>query len=154
MTKNTYRRREPSAGRAAHLRRALQRSSATPVQQPAATRPERASHRAACRAAATLQATRQRDQRVPPGRMNHSMNPQVKPPPGILERYRHEKIRAVVSALDELIVDLDATIVVEDEDLQADACRCAAVGGNHLPGEFDDVAKTVCVVPRLEGEFP
>src|SRR5215475_8525647 len=66
----------------------------------------------------------------------------------------HEKIRAVVSALDELIVGLDAAILVEDEDLQAGSYRCAAVGGNHLPSEFDDVAKTVCVVPRLEGELP
>src|SRR5215468_12118073 len=66
----------------------------------------------------------------------------------------HMRIRAVVSGLDELIVGLDAAILVEDEDLQAGACRCAAVGGNHLPGEFDDVAKTVCVVLRLEGEVP
>jgi hypothetical protein len=60
----------------------------------------------------------------------------------------------VVSALDELIVGLDAVILVEDEDLRAGACRCAAVGGSDLPGEVDDVAKTASAVPRLEGEFP
>src|SRR5262249_6667442 len=60
--------------------------------------------------------------------------------------------RTGVSALDELIVGLDAAILVEDENLQAGACRCAAVGGNHLPGELDDVAETVCVLSRLEGE--
>ena len=66
----------------------------------------------------------------------------------------HKKSRARVSALDELIVGLDAAILVEDEDLQAGACHCAAVGGNHLPGELDNVAKTVCVISRLEAEFP
>jgi NAD(P)-dependent dehydrogenase (short-subunit alcohol dehydrogenase family) len=41
-----------------------------------------------------------------------------------------------VSALDELIVGPDAAVLVEDEDLQAGACRLTAAGGGIKPGTF------------------
>ena len=72
----------------AHLRRALQRPPTAPIPPPAATRPGRASHRIARRARATPEGARRHHQRVPPGRVNHSMNPQIRHHHGILERYR------------------------------------------------------------------
>src|SRR5215831_10719078 len=58
------------------------------------------------------------------------------------------------SALDELVVGLDAAVLVQDEDLQAGAGHVAATGGDHFPVEFDDVVEAACVVPRHEGERP
>lgn len=59
-----------------------------------------------------------------------------------------------MSALDELIVGFDAAVLADHQDLQAGACHRAAADGNHFPVEFDNVVKTICVVPCLEGETP
>src|SRR5260370_35425536 len=64
------------------------------------------------------------------------------------------RAEAVVSALNELIVGHDAALLVEDEDLQADACHFTAAGRDHFPVEFDDIAEAVGVVPKLERESP
>jgi DNA-binding PadR family transcriptional regulator len=65
--------------------------------------------------------------------------------PGVWHRFR-----ARSSALDELVIGLDAAVLVQDEDLQAGACHLAAVGRDHLPVECDHVAEAVRVVPRPE----
>jgi hypothetical protein len=83
--------RESSAGSAAGLHQALQRAPAAPVPIPAATRPERAGPRAARRAGAAQEGTRRRHQRVPPGRVNDLVNPQVKHHHDLLERYRETR---------------------------------------------------------------
>src|SRR5262249_37125578 len=61
---------------------------------------------------------------------------------------------AARSALDELVVGLDAAVLVEDEAPQAGACHAAAAGRNHVPVELDHVVEAVGVVPRLEDELP
>jgi hypothetical protein len=57
------------------------------------------------------------------------------------------------SAFDELVVRLDAVVIVKNENLQTRARRLATADGEHIPGEFDDVAEAAGVVARLEGEF-
>src|SRR5262245_33314391 len=66
----------------------------------------------------------------------------------------HEKIRAVVSALDELIVGLDAAILVEDEDLQAGSCRCAAVGGTISQVNLTTLPRRSALSRDLKVNFP
>jgi hypothetical protein len=57
----------------------------------------------------------------------------------------------VRSALDELVVALDATVGSEDEELDA---HRLAVSGDHLPVELDDVGDALDVVSSPEAERP
>jgi hypothetical protein len=59
----------------------------------------------------------------------------------------------VRSALDELVVALDATVGSEDEELEPDAHRLAG-SGDHLPVELDDVGDALDVVSSPEAERP
>jgi hypothetical protein len=71
------RRTAPSIG-PPRVRRPLQPAPAPPVAPATTTRPKRPSQRAAGLAGSAAEGARRRNQRVPPGRIAHLMNPQVR----------------------------------------------------------------------------